>query len=476
MYTKNLLQNGYKTVEGALATIVPFNKAPKKEINVEAQVNATNFLPMTDFNLPSKISTPKGIMALTGNNKGIEAYSKISRDINYIDYTKKRPNSLEGIDLNFGISLDEAIQFYIYLYESGYAEEGTSGTNQANAMLNAMAPDLTAYKQSGNISPRLVEMGNQFKLELYAVFTEAQWKISRLFDDGSETEIYKRIEEYKEPLEDLSKLYYYDGDMAAQYMSKKASQAQQNLYNYVETMSPYKTSRTSANAKDRILNNPWYLSYVESVKETSPELFDQLEMSASVPYITDLESKLLWEISAHNDELQKQKDLIEEEYGWEYMNEMFSAPRGNGGSFDDLLSLKWESYKTVVDDDIENSVKKTAPITLDFDSYFDSNIDYSAPTSPKVDSSSASAIIEEMTEEDIKALSDPNRKPIQSAGANTRFDALTGKMVSIDYERDKALPKLEGAEHAISTKERERMNEQMYSKIRSANIKKIIGQ
>lgn len=474
MYTKNLLQNGYKTTEGALATLVPFNKAPKKEINVEAQVDATNFMPMTDINLPSKISTAKGIMALSENNKGIEKYSKIAKDVNMINYKIKKAGSFDGVDVNFGVGLDDAIQFYIYLYESGYAKEDAQSTRQINNVLNVMAPELINYRKTGVVTPELNKLGNEFKTQLPAVLTEAQWVISGIFDNGSDTEIYKKIEEYKEPLIDLAKIYQYDGNTSAQYMSTKVSQAQQNLYNYVETISPYKTSRTSSNAKQRILNNSWYLSYVKSIKETSPELYDQLEMSASSPYITDLEAKVIGEINRHNAELEKQKELIEEEYGWTRMNEIFNAPKENGASLNDLLSLKWELYKNVVDDDIENSIKKTAPVTLDFDSYLDSTINYATPNKTTLDSSGASAIIGNMTGSEVNQMS--NSPERISVGANMRFDKLTGKAVAMDYEHEKYLANLEGREQTLSNEQKQKINERLYTDIRNENLKKITNQ
>jgi len=56
------------------------------------------------------------------------------------------------------------------------------------------------------------------------------------------------------------------------------------------------------------------------------------------------------------------------------MNNLFSNKDERGASLDDLIDMKWEVYKTVLDDEIQDSVKNSSALNVDYDKYFDSNI------------------------------------------------------------------------------------------------------
>lgn len=461
-YKKNIFQNGDKTVDGVVATIVPFSATPKKEINISAQNDQSNFT--IDNNLPSIISGEKGLMALQTSHDGIQKYSNISKNAQLIDYSSKKKNSFDGIDLSYGGDIEELLQFYSYLMSRDLIDEDISSTQITNGLVNLLVPEILAYRETGQKSSQFVKLANDFKLQMYEVVSTAEGKFyGQNKSNAYNTQLMDRIKGYQEDLKDFVNLYSMDGNEAMSYMSDKLTKAKASLYDYQNTESPYTTSRTSKNAKDRLLNNPWYLSYVNSVSSSHPELYEQLNMSATVPYITDMEETVIRRLLEHNSELSKQKSLIQDEYGWEKMNEIFDAKQANGASLNDLLDLTWELNKTAVDDQVEDSIAQTSPVTINFDTYLDSGISYTTPKSSSIDSKSASDII----------VTEGQKAPEGTTQANMRFDKLTKKMVPIDYEEDKKLPRLEGAVHSLTEKEWDNIQKSRYSEIRNKNLEKL---
>lgn len=149
-------------------------------------------------------------------------------------------------------------------------------------------------------------------------------------------------------------------------------------------------------------------------------------------------------------EVKKQKDILEEEFGWERMNEIFESDQGNGGSFNDLLSMEWDLNKTAVDDEIENTIGQLPKFQVSFDQYFDSNVGY------KTGESNLSL--------NIPSTSD--KAPAQNI--NKDNNPYKGIELGKNYEKEKELPRLLGLE--ITRDEYEKMKWNQYSDLRTENL------
>ena len=462
---KNILQNGEKTTGGALSSLVPFAKAPKSQMNVEVQKDQTNFLPNIDFNLPEKISTNEGIMTRVSSPTAISSYNKIASRANMIDYENKSVG-YSGIHPNYGVAIEDLLKFYSSLISRGLVDKNLVGYTATNAIVELLVPEILAERETGEISQRYVELSNRFKTAMYDVLKTAEGNFYRKDQNAYNTALMDQIKEYTEVTEEVAKLSRMDGKQAADFISEKLSTAKANIYDYQKTESPYKTDKTSKFAKEKILNNQWYLSYVNSISESNPELFEQLEMSASSPYITNIEEKVIQTILQNNNELMNQKQLLEDEYGWEYMNNIFSAPQSNGASLNDLLNMRWELDKTALDDEIESSFGDIEVPLGTLEKYYSS-----------IDSSSKNSYTnsEKKTLNASQASKILAKEPQGSSSPGMRVDELTGELVQQDYEADKLLPAKLGKAHALTDEEWEKLENAKYKNIREKNLQKLIN-
>ena len=306
----------------------------------------------------------------------------------------------------------DVVEFAIELAQRGLLSEDSESIN----IIASIIPDIKEYRDKGKVTDALAKLANPLKDSFYVDLKQAStnYFYSDMYTKGSLIE--EQMKTVLGNLEIVPKLSMLGPEDSANFIKGEITKYSSSIYEAVKADDYGNTSRTSKNAKDRLLNNPWYVGYVETVKETQPELYQLLVEASHNEYITDEEAKIIGEISRNAEEIQRQKQIIEDQFGWETMNNLFTNKDERGASLNDLIDMKWEQYKTVLDDEIENSVKNSAALNVDYDKYFDSNI--------------------MMTSSQKEALT-PKTSPSSTQGINTDNIEISTKQVGLDIEKEK---------------------------------------
>lgn len=461
MFNKNIFQNGEKTIEGVMNIFNPLDSVKKDQEKVEVQsANSDRVLLNTDYNLP-KIYLDNGtLMSLTENESAKKFYDQYVSDAKLIDFQARKEGTYNGVHIDFGVPFLDLINKVIQLSEMlDYKGQPIIDDNgQAINTILAYADDIRRYSDTGEISERLKENGNIIKHAIFAELKQAKttFYYSDTVQSGGSM-IMKTIDDLIAKLDPMVTIYDKGPDETAVYMENKIISAANSVYDYVKSDNVLSSNKTSRNAKERLINNPWYHDYLETISKSSPELYNILGQASEMPYITKVEEKAIRQINQNASEISKQRDILEEEYGWQYMNEIFSAPQANGSSWNDLLKLTWDLNNTALDDEIENTIGSMPKITLGYDSYLSSNFSLDPGASLKLPTPKDNAT-------GTTADSTPKEKPeVLVGGAGMRYDPKTKTMVARNYEEDKKLPHLRGRE--MTKEEYQRVRDNQYAQL-----------
>lgn len=448
----NILQNGEKSTDSIIAAFSPMSVKGKDQQKVETQqTNSSEVLLNTDYALPQTMLQNNNLVVLKENSKAKQMYEKALYDAQNIDYEKRKANSYDGIGLDFGVPLLDVINM-MSLLSKRIDENGTpliDDNGRSFELLVSLIPDISEYKKTGKISDKLKYAGNKLKNSFYTELKTAKDKY--YFSDpdtNGNTILMDQMEKMLADLSGLSEILLKGPEESVKYMQQKLVSVSNSVYNYVKADDILTTSKTSKNAKARLINNPWYVGYLDAIKDSSPDLVDSLMASAEVPYITDIEEKTIRAIMQNASEINRQKEILEEEFGWQKMNEIFSAPQENGASFNDLLQMQWDLNKTALDDEIENSIGSLGKISIGYDSYLDSNVPLS---SSGTTSSSGSTL--------------PATSNLTKKEKNYEFK-------NENYEEDKKKTKMLGLE--ITKEEYDKAAANQYSDIKNNNLNRLL--
>lgn len=422
MITKNISQNGEKSVDGILASLVPSASKGKDQMNVEVQSsNSPGVLLNKDYELPEKIMTPKGIATRTVSMSGVEKYGKVQEQAARIDYGSKKSQSFIGVDIDFGIPIEDLVNLIIELLQREYIEDGDEG---AMAILSVIDP-IKRWVNGGNVTAQEMEQINMAKwASLESLITASKVFYSE-DQNAYNTLLMDRLQDAIKGLDPLSSLFFMSGEEALSYMQDKVAGASMSLYNYTKPISPYEGSRNSQSAKEKLLNNPWYISHVMAISQGNPELLEQLEMAATAPYITDLEAKVVNEIMRHHDQLADQKKMLQEEFGYDTMNSIFSQIQSTGGTLQELLDMNFYLYDTAIDDEIRKGLEQVNKITVNFDNYFDSLVDFDPQKEYNINNA-------------VKKFGELTSKDLDIP---TKYNNIFQQMVPVNYDTDPDIAK-----------------------------------
>jgi len=448
----NILQNGEKSTNSIIAAFSPMTVEGKDQKKVETQqVNSSELLLNKDYTLPQTMLQNNKLLVLKENSKAKKIYEKTLYDAQNINYEQRKINSFDGIGIDFGSPLLDVVDMIVSLSErvdeNGIALIDDHG--RTFELLVSIAPDISEYKKTGKISDVLASSANKLKNAFYTELKTAKDKY--YFSDpesAGNTILMDSMEKMLADLSGLSEIALKGPEESVEYMQQKLVSASNSVYNYVKADDILTSSKTSKNAKTRLINNPWYLGYVEAIKDSSPDLVDSLSASAEVPYITDIEEKTIRAIMQNASEVNRQKQILEDEFGWKKMNEIFSAPQSNGASFNDLLQMQWDLKKTALDDEIEDSIGSLGKLSIGYDSYLESNV-------PITSSGNTSA-----TGSTLPATSALSEKK-----TNYQFK-------NENYEQDKKKTKMLGLE--ITREQYENALAGQYSDIKKNNLNRLL--
>ena len=458
MYQKNIFQDGSKTVEGVVSILSPYSQEIKSQEKVEAQKSTANsILPNIDYGLPRQISTDKGLAILHESEEAKALYYNRAQQANMVDYSKKKSMSAIGIDINFGASLNETIQLMLALLERGLMEENS----ESSKILNTIYDHVANYTKNGVISEALVEGAARLKISMLEDLNTAKGVFYGQNPNAYQTMLMDQIEDYISRIKPILPIFTMDGKEAAEYMDSEINKAYNSVFNYVKTDSPHTTKRTSSLAKERLMNNPWYMGYISEMQKTSPDLVEQLYLASQSPYITDLEEKVIREILAHNDEIKRQKNILKEELGWDQMMAIYDAPQASGGSLNQLLDMEWDLNKTATDDAIHKAITQAPKIGLNFDDYYNSTTNYNPELTASLKAAQAQSGDVDLstgyfgdiyirpfikdpswTEQEALTKRAEYDRNISTSGSNMKWDELSQSMVGIDMEKEKYMAKL----------------------------------
>lgn len=421
MYNKNILQNGEKTTDSIVSIFSPETVVGRNQTNVDVQQGNTQELLLNkDSQLPRMIIQDRKIYSIKENETAKEKYNKLVKDAEMIDFNKRKPLTFDGMHVDFAMPILDVVEFAIELAKRGLLPEDSESIN----IINSILPDLKEYRDTGKVTDVLSQLSNALKDSFYVDLKEASTKYyySDLYTKGSLVE--EQMKSVIETLEIIPTLSRLGPEESMNFMKGEVTKYASSIYEAVKADDYGNTSRTSKNAKERLLNNPWYVGYVETVKDTQPELYQLLIDASQNEYITDEEAKIIGEISRNSEEIARQKEIIEDQFGWETMNSLFSNKDERGASLDDLIDMKWELYKTVLDDQIEDSVKNSSALNVDYDKYFDSNI---MMTSAQKDNLT------------------PKTSSTSTQGINTDNIGVVEKEVGVDIEKEKYNAKMDSS-------------------------------
>lgn len=448
----NILQNGEKSTDSIIAAFSPMSVKGKDQQKVETQqTNSSEILLNKDYSLPQTMLQNNNLLVLKENSKAKETYQKALYDAQNINYEQRKAGSFDGIGIDFGASLLDVVDMIVSLSER-VDENGTpliSDNGRTFELLVSLAPDIAEYKKTGKISNTLSSSANVLKDSFYSELKTAKDKY--YFSDpetSGNTLLMDQMEKMLADLSGLSEISLKGPEESVEYMQQKLVSVSNSVYNYVKADDILTTSKTSKNAKARLINNPWYVGYLDAIKDSSPDLVDSLMASAEVPYITEIEEKTIRAIMQNASEINRQKEILEEEFGWQKMNEIFSAPQENGASFNDLLQMQWDLNKTALDDEIENSIGLLGKISMGYDSYLDSNVPLS---SSGTTSSSGSTL--------------PATSNLTQKEKNYEFK-------NENYEEDKKKTKVLGLE--ITKEEYDKVAAGQYSDVKNNNLNRLL--
>jgi hypothetical protein len=371
MYNKNILQNGEKTTDSIISVFSPATVVGRNQTNVDVQQGNTQQLLLNkDSQLPRMIIDNNKIYSIKENETAKEKYNKLIKDSEMIDFNKRKPMTFEGMDVDFAMPILDVVEFAIEVAQRGLLPEDAESIN----IIASIIPDLKEYREKGKVTDVLAQVSNALKDSFYVDLKQASttYYYSDLYTKGSLVE--EQMKNVLNTLEIIPKLSLLGPEESMNFMKGEVTKYAGSIYETIKADDYGNTSRTSKNAKERLLNNPWYVGYVETVKDTQPELYQLLIDASQNEYITDEEAKIIGEISRNAEEVSRQKQIIEDQFGWETMNNLFSNKDERGASLNDLIDMKWEVYKTVLDDEIQDSVKNSSALNVDYDKYFDSNI------------------------------------------------------------------------------------------------------
>ncbi|NCB03302.1 MAG: hypothetical protein EOM67_14280, partial [Spirochaetia bacterium] len=372
MIKKNITQNGSKSLDGVLSIFSPNSVIGKKQEKVEAQASTSPGVILNkDYELPEKMITDRGMAVKTISMSGLERLGEAEKKAQQIDYGSKQKGSFIGIDVDFGVSVEDLVNLTRELLIRGYIDED----DKTLLTMNSLMDPIRRWVNGKEITTQEAEQINTLKVNMIDVLDVAGKRFYGEDKNAYETLLMDNIQKSVKDLKPMAKLYFMDGNEAMDLMHSELRNASASTYNYTKTLSPYDSSRNSQTAKSKLLNNPWYLSHVRAMGMDNPELLDQLEKSASFPYITDLEAKMINEISKHHDQLKTQQDMLKEEFGWEHMNKVFSEIQEGGGTLQELLDMKFYLYDTAIDDEIRNSLSNIEKVSVSFDNWYNSTID-----------------------------------------------------------------------------------------------------
>lgn len=438
MYNKNILQNGEKTVDSVLSVFSPQTSGGKDQMNVEVQKDNSNEIILNkDYQLPSLVLYDDSFLHVKENEKIKTLYNKAVENAQKIDYNQKKPLTYDGVDVDFGMPILDAISLGLELMKrvdsNGVAIIRNTDTFAQN--VSYLVPDLKEYKNTGKISANLAKYANPLKEALHLELTEGKNRLYWSNPNAESNTLSTMISDAINELSIIPTIKPKGGQEAVDYMSRSIENLSNSVYEYTKGENIYSNSSTSKNAKKRLLENPWYVDHVKILAESSPELFEALTLSSEIPYITDIEKKIIDQISKNSSEVEKQKQLLEDQIGWEATNEIFSAAQENGSSFNDLLDMKWDLKKTALDDEIENTLGQLGKVGINYSMYLNSNIDLS---SAMLTSDQKSVI---QSARDVKATQ-------TTASTNKQDDAIIKapeKEVGLDIEKEKYNAKMDSS-------------------------------
>lgn len=452
----NILQNGEKGLDSVIAAFSPRTSGGKGQAKVEAQqYNSSEMMLNTDYEIPQSILMDHNIVSLKQNETAKQLHQEAVINSQMIDYSKRKITTFDGVHIDFAMPLLDVIEVAYQLAER-VDDKGVPLINengQSFRLLMLLWDDIYDYKKTGNISDKLQQNANKLKDSFYTEIKTAKdkyyWSDP---DNAGNTMLMDKLEKTLADLSVLSNIFLKDEQGSIEYMQNRLAQTSNSVYSYVKADDVLATKRSSKNAKKRLIENPWYLGYVSAIKDSSPLLVQSLEASASSPFITNLEEKVIREIMDNASEVRAQKDILEEELGWVEMNEIFEAPQENGASFNDLLSLQWDLNKTSLDDEIENSFGALDKLSIGFDRYLNSNI-------PMPSQSNAAGGL---------STSGTPLASASAASSKPKFYQFTDS----NYETDKDL--VEELGMTINEKDYNKLKSNYYSDIRKDNLNELL--
>lgn len=253
----------------------------------------------------------------------------------------KRPSS--GVGLPADLSMDtndintslQLLKRYIPKYSTENPQIGNSMSQQLNQILNAY---VTA-KSSGDPAATAEALA-QTKLTIWSAANTIAWWLSGKKKAGltsiMEDEDEQILWNTKSKAQDFMTYYHTSWADLNEYL-------QNALTPDTTTVQVRAENEWSRLAKKEMLNNPYYMQFLEQVKHTDKLAYDKLISDATSDTITYHEKQFIKSLSWTIKKIKNQRKQYADKYGRKVANEMFSW-------YQQLFDLDDLQYKTYMDD------------------------------------------------------------------------------------------------------------------------------
>lgn len=271
MYKKNIFQNGEKSIDSVVSIFSPTNRDGKDQDKVEVQQgNSEEIILNQDFQLPNLFLNDRNVLMIRENQKAKDLYAKTLADYQMIDYEKRKPQTYDGVHVDFGVPILDVVDMAITLMER-LGPDGqplVSDDGKLFEAILALAPDLKVYKETGEISEKLSQYGNEIKDFFLPELLSAKNKYYYSDPENSgSTVLMEKMTDMLNGLGSFAEVIQKNPQESVDYMSDRLAKVSNSLYDYVKGEDIYSSSKSSKNAKTRLISNPWYLGYIETIKE-----------------------------------------------------------------------------------------------------------------------------------------------------------------------------------------------------------------